>query len=322
MDGITCDDPTRPPARPRGRRRRIYFGLMSAGILGCPAMVVALHLGNLPTAATAKPQPCCASPSSAAPLVGGTPSTTRPTGTAPNADGTPLPGRAAGLTSTGHLYSAWATMDRRTEAITGSSNLEATNSTESMVKAWIAGDDLRLLEAADIPPDGHELRILRRMIRDSDDNAAETIYRRNGSDRVIQRLIRMCRLTDTKVYHAWWSLTEMSPRDAVRMGHCIADGRAAGPKWTHWLLNEMQSVRGEGRFGIVAAFPVEAAKTLAIKNGWTLHDAGTRWHVNCLAIAPDWILAVAIRFPASVGGLAFGARFCADVARHVIGPIP
>ena len=110
----------------------------------------------------------------------------------------------------------------------------------------------------------------------------------------------------------------MSPRDATRMGLCVADGRAAGPQWTSWLLNEMRNVRGEGRFGIVSAFPASTASKLAIKNGWTLHTADDQWHVNCLAIAKDWILAVAIRYPSGAGGLSHGSAYCADTARRVI----
>jgi hypothetical protein len=103
------------------------------------------------------------------------------------------------------------------------------------------------------------------------------------------------------------------------MGQCIADGRAAGPLWTVWVLEQMRGVRGEGRFGIVSALPAVQAARLAIKNGWTLHQPGDEWSVNCLGISDDWVLAVEVRYPPALGGLAHGARICADVTRdHVM----
>jgi hypothetical protein len=58
---------------------------------------------------------------------------------------------------------------------------------------------------------------------------------------------------------------------------------------------------------------------VAIKNGWTLHQPGDEWSVNCLAISGGWVLAVEVRYPPARGGLGYGARVCADVARARVG---
>ena len=42
-------------------------------------------------------------------------------------------------------FFSWALMDRETGKISGSPNMAATNSTESMIKAWIVSDYLRQL---------------------------------------------------------------------------------------------------------------------------------------------------------------------------------
>jgi hypothetical protein len=204
-------------------------------------------------------------------------------------------------------WASWALLDRRTGRLrTGGDS--GTNTTESMVKAWIAADYLRGLGLRD--PDGSEVDLLSRMIRDSDDQAAQTLYLRRGGDAVIRRLVATCGLTDTRLYAGWWSLTRTSARDAARMGACLADGRAMGPKWTAWLLGEMRQVRGEGRFGIAEVYPVP------IKNGWTRQSDGN-WHVNCLAVAGGWTLSVLTRYPARLG-LAHGAELCRAVAREVV----
>jgi hypothetical protein len=202
---------------------------------------------------------------------------------------------------------SWAMLNRRNgNLVTGGDT--GTNSTESMVKVWIAADYLRGLGNKE--PSTDEINLLRRMIRDSDDQAAQTLYLRRGGDPVISRLISTCGLTDTRLRSSWWSMTQISARDAVRMGDCIADGRATNGRWTAWLLGEMRQVRGEGRFGIVEVQP-----GVAIKNGWTKWWDGS-WHVNCLGVADGWSLSVLIRYPTRLG-LDHGADICRSVTRQL-----
>ncbi|HEV7896235.1 MAG TPA: hypothetical protein VGP31_00095, partial [Planosporangium sp.] len=193
----------------------------------------------------------------------------------------------------------------------------ATSSTESMIKIWIAADYLRLQAAGGRAPSRQRLDELTAMIRDSDDRAAEDIYRLDGGDDVVNRMISTCRLTDTTVVDGWWSKTQMSARDATRLGLCVADGRAAGRTWTPWILTRMRQVRGEGRFGIVDALPADVAAGTAIKNGWTLINDDGDWHIACLAVQDRWILAVLTRYDGS-RGLAYGATVCADVTRQLM----
>jgi hypothetical protein len=186
-----------------------------------------------------------------------------------------------------------------------------------MIKAWIAADYLRLQAAGGRTPSGQRLNELTTMIRDSDDQAAQDIYRLDGSDTVVKRMISTCRLTDTTVVNGWWSRTQITARDATRLGLCVADGRAAGRTWTPWLLTQMRQVRGEGRFGIIDALPASVSAGTAVKNGWTLIQEDGDWHVACLAIQDQWVLSVLTRYDGS-RGLAYGATVCADVTRQLM----
>jgi len=226
--------------------------------------------------------------------------------------------RPVSLSSPG--FHSWALLNTRTGAISGADNLAATSDTVSMVKAWLAADYLRMAAQRRETPTADRMRDLSIMIRDSDNQAAENIYRLNGSADSIQRLIRMCRLTDSSAVPGLWSETRMSARDAVRMGACLADGRAAGPRWTTWVLNEMRKVRGDGRFGIVKALPAGVAATTAIKNGWLLRDTTGLWHVNCLAVGEDWVLAVMLRYPGSMG-FEYGGTVCESVTTQLMNPV-
>jgi hypothetical protein len=231
-------------------------------------------------------------------------------------------------------FLSWALMDRKTDSITGSANLTATNSTESMIKVWIVADYLRRTASAGRTPPAERLRQASAAIRDSNDNAAQSLYNAGGRNSVIRRMISICDLTDTKLYNGWWSRTRMSARDAVRLGACVGDGKAAGPKWTKWLLSEMRKVRGTtakkdqklesggGRWGIIDGLPREiVARGVGIKNGWTPIAADGSWHVNCLAVASDWVLAVLMRYPVKQG-LNYGAGVCKSVASQLVYQAP
>jgi hypothetical protein len=131
---------------------------------------------------------------------------------------------------------------------------------------------------------------------------------------------KLCGLTETKGVQNSWSLTQMSARDVTRLGKCIADGRAAGAKWTAWLLNEMRHVSSTGRFGIIEALPPEVAKTTAIKNGWLLRDGDDLWHIACMAIGASWSLAVMARYKGTLGK-DYGAKTCREVTRQLLAPV-
>jgi len=136
-------------------------------------------------------------------------------------------------------------------------------------------------------------------------------------------------------YVGWWSFTRMSPRDAVRLGDCIADGTAAGPKHTEYLLDEMSKVRGSsaakdqkarsggGRWGIIDGLPqsIVGQGPVSMKNGWTPLNYDGNWHVNCLAVTDGWSLAVMLRYPQK-SGLDYGAQVCASVTSQLVTPQP
>lgn len=263
---------------------------------------------------------------------------------APTPTPTPLPTPlgAPGLDLTAEVdvevdgFFSWAALDRRTGERAGSRNQARTSTTESMIKVWIVADYLRRRSEAGKQPSERRLREAELAIRDSHNGATESLYRAGGANDVVERMIDMCGLTDTKIYPYWWSRTEISARDAVRLGECIADGTAAGPEWTDWVLEQMRKVRGStdpadqpmdnggegGRWGIIDGLPPEVVDAgVAIKNGWTAIGRTNSWHLACLAITDDWVMAVLLRYPVDKG-LDYGAEKCAEVARQLVRPAP
>ncbi|MEU3452508.1 hypothetical protein ABZ671_02720 [Micromonospora sp. NPDC006766] len=196
----------------------------------------------------------------------------------------------------------WSVLDKRTGKIIGSKNMTETSTTASMVKSWIVADYLRRTAEAGQTPSSAKLADATKIIRDSDNVLAQRFYNDVGRSASIKRLIKTCGLTDSKVSSdGGWSETNLSPRDTARLGLCIDDGRAAGPKWTDWLLNEMRLVRGAGDFGIRKVFPAKVQKTIAIKNGWIDRPEKQEMHVSCMAIGDTWTMGVMVRAPLNLG---------------------
>jgi hypothetical protein len=236
---------------------------------------------------------------------------------------TPLPFRSTTVNVNTAGFWNWALMDRRTGKIVGSSNYKETSTTASMIKPWLASDYLRMADEAGKTPSESRLHQLEIMIRDSDNAAALETYTLNGKTASIERLISMCGLTDSVAVPNEWGTTRVSARDAVRMGDCIADGTAAGEKWTPWVLDMMRKVRGVGDFGIRDVLPPAQAAKVAIKNGWLLRDEDKNWHVSCLAVDDTWVMAVMQRYP-STGkdkddeDFAHTEQVCRDVASQLL----
>src|SRR5579859_7297499 len=111
-------------------------------------------------------------------------------------------------------YSGWALLDRHTGTLTGSANRETgSNTTESMIKVWIAADWLRHQGAGAPQAAVDELY---QMIIHSDDAIAHKYYELNGGDASIAELVKTCRLRGTQrpSLANSWSYTSMSPADA------------------------------------------------------------------------------------------------------------
>jgi hypothetical protein len=209
---------------------------------------------------------------------------------------------------------SWALLDTKAGTLVGSPNINAQTDTASMIKAWIAADYLRRAAERKQTPNAETMSRLSRMIRDSENEYAFDFHVANGNLSSIKRLIQMCGLSDTTGIQNSWSLTRVSARDAARLAACISDGRAAGPKWTPWLLGEMRAVRGPGRFGVIEVAP--PAERVATKNGWLLREDG-QWHISCMAVGDGWSLGVMVRYTGRLGR-DHGTGICRKVAEQLM----
>jgi hypothetical protein len=303
--------------RSHGKRRRVPMWTVLLLVLGLAAVGAGLRfVPGSPFAPEGGAQ--------AGPPPAGTLSAEATASPTPEPD--PLPFRAVAITTAALKtkgFLSWAILDRRSGEVVGSANMAQSSTSMSMIKAWFAADDLRLTTDRGKTPSQSRLNQLEIMIRDSDNGVAENLYFANGKANVIKRLVSICKLEDTKApANNRFGYTQISARDAVRMGACIADGRAAGSKWTPWLLDMMRKVRGTGNFGIRNAMPEVVRQTIAIKNGWDFWVDDRTYRTNCLAIGDTWVVAVMQRYPSSGDANAFAhtRKICQETARLLLNP--
>ncbi|WBB73333.1 hypothetical protein O7602_27260 [Micromonospora sp. WMMD1128] len=302
--------------RPGSHHRPLAFTAVAVALVGLLVLSLRLVPGS-PLRPTAASRPDPGERSTAQP----TDRNTRPR-PAPSPSLEPLPFEAKNLDSLNLKgWYAWSVLDKRTGKIIGSKNMGETSTTASLIKSWVVADYLRRTAEAGKTPSDAKLADATRIIRDSDNTRAQQFYESVGSAASIKRLISICELTDSKVAaDGGWSRTLLSPRDTARLGRCIDDGRAAGPKWTKWLLNEMRLVRGAGDFGIRKAFPAAEQKKIAIKNGWIDRQKEKEYHVNCLAIGDTWTMGVMVKSPFSVGSWDYGMKACEQITEALLRP--
>jgi hypothetical protein len=237
---------------------------------------------------------------------------------APNRQPLPAPAGGTPLLTARHVnadrqVTGWALSTITGEPLAGDRTGYA-NHAASTIKIWLAGDALR---RAGQQPTWSLLDDARAAIVDSDNNAANRLYRAGGGHAGLLRMIDTCRLVATLPDPTGWGKTRITAGDLAALGACAASGQIAGPTWTPWLLQRMREVHPPGRFGPVDALP---GADVALKNGWTTTEG--QWHVNCLAIINQtWVLAVTTRYPASLD-LAHGAQMCTGLTRQLAAPAP
>jgi beta-lactamase class A len=127
-----------------------------------------------------------------------------------------------------------------------------------------------------------ERSLAARMIRFSDNSAADALYVRAGRGPGITRANRLLGLRQTVPYPTRWGASSTSPADQVRLLRGLATGE--GPLNAanrHYVLDLMGSVTAGQDWGVTAA--ARPGDRVAVKNGWTpLRYQGNGWAVNSI----------------------------------------
>lgn len=193
---------------------------------------------------------------------------------------------------------AVALLDRVTGDRFGTADTDLVE-TASVAKLFIA--DAMLHDDAAVSDEDETL--LTRMLEDSDDDAANTLWRRHGGSAIVDAVADRYHLSETRPPwdDNWWN-TETTAADLVDYYAELLDGRGGlDADATAEILGRLRRsspVAADGydqRFGIPSALSAQPDGDVAVKQGW-MCCTGDRWvHVSTAAVGPDarYVLVVA-----------------------------
>ncbi|MET8144166.1 hypothetical protein ABZU32_27990 [Sphaerisporangium sp. NPDC005288] len=182
----------------------------------------------------------------------------------------PVPRVPAGTTA------GYMVFDRTTRATTLAHNIHGRFRSASVVKILIALDHLQSRRPGQAIPAADQ-RLLRDMLRSSDDDAASEFWRRGGRRAIIDRMVRRLGLRDTEAPPAsrpgFWGYTALSASDVVLTYRYLLD--RADPKIRDLILGHLRHATRcasddfDQYFGIPRAVP----RPWAVKQGWSGYGA-------------------------------------------------
>ncbi|MEV4018122.1 hypothetical protein AB0J35_47265 [Nonomuraea angiospora] len=182
--------------------------------------------------------------------------------------GLATPAQAAPRVPAGTTAS-WLVFDRQAGKFVATRNAHRKFRSASVVKILIAIDYLERRKS--VP--AADARLLKVMLRSSDDDAASAFWDRAGKGQIIVRMARKLGLSDTAPPPAskpgFWGYTSLSAYDIVRTYRYLLD--RAEPRVRDTILGHLRQATPCGtdgfdqRFGIPGAVP----RPWAVKQGWS-----------------------------------------------------
>lgn len=139
----------------------------------------------------------------------------------------------------------------------------------SVVKILIAIDYLE--RRAGVP--AADARLLKIMLRSSDDDAASAFWNKGGKGKIVQRMAAKLRLADTlpppSSKPGFWGYTTLSAYDIVTTYRYLLD--RADPKVRELILGHLRRATpcGTDHFDQTFGIPSAAPKPWAVKQGWS-----------------------------------------------------
>ncbi|OAN41792.1 serine hydrolase [Mycolicibacterium iranicum] len=185
-----------------------------------------------------------------------------------------------------------AVLDRSTGQV-ASSGADSSFPIASVVKLFIA-DDLLLQESeGKTTLSADDRAALDRMLRSSDDSAAQTFWDRSGGSAIIARIKARYGLAGTAApWNGRWDVTTSTANDLVRYYDMLLDGTGGlPPEKADIILGDLAQSTPTGLDGYPQRFGIPDglyAERVAVKQGWfCCWNGGNQLHVSTGVIGPD-----------------------------------
>lgn len=131
-----------------------------------------------------------------------------------------------------------------------------------------------------IPLTSNENSLLTRMIENSDNQAASTIWRQLGSDKNVQSFFRKAGMTNTVAGSGgMWGFTTTTVLDQLTMMKYFAfPNTILNASQRAYGLNLMRNVEWDQRWG--TGYGIPSGVSIALKNGWSNTNQPYNWRIN------------------------------------------
>ncbi|MGW4061671.1 hypothetical protein ACWEGE_25565 [Amycolatopsis sp. NPDC004747] len=167
------------------------------------------------------------------------------------------------------MTASYLVVDQETGATFGSDEHKQYRSA-SLVKLFIALDYLES-HGPDYEIPADDLALLQPMLRSSNDDAASTLWVRDGWDEIVKRMVTKLGLTDTAppASRGKWGYTAISAADIVKTYQYILHD--ANPKYRDFIMGNLALSTKCGSDGFDQSFGLPSAVSgpKAVKQGWS-----------------------------------------------------
>ncbi|MDX3187677.1 hypothetical protein PV458_04635 [Streptomyces sp. MN03-5084-2B] len=167
------------------------------------------------------------------------------------------------------MTASYLVVDQETGATFGSDEHKQYRSA-SLVKLFIALDYLES-HGPDYQIPADDLALLEPMLRSSNDDAASTLWVRDGWDEIVKRMVVKLGLTDTAppAARGKWGYTAISAADIVRTYQYIE--QEANPRYRAFIMGNLAQSTKCGSDGFDQSFGIPSAISgpIAVKQGWS-----------------------------------------------------
>ena len=197
-------------------------------------------------------------------------------------------------------------LDRRTGQ-TVSNGVTAPFPIASVVKLFIADDLLLQVSEGKTTLSAADRAALDRMLRSSDDTAAQTFWDRSGQNAIIARVKARYGLAGTTApSNGRWDVTQSTAADIVRYYDMLLNGSGGlPPEQADVIVGDLAQSTPTGLDGYPQRFGIPDglfAEPVAVKQGWfCCWNGANQLHVSTGAIGPDrrFVMAISSLQPVS-----------------------
>jgi hypothetical protein len=216
--------------------------------------------------------------------------------------------------------------DRQTGAVWRAGSADHVMWTSSTIKLAMATSLLERSRTGEVTLDATARQQIAAMLRVSDNDAADALWKRYGKDGLVprfQQVYGMTGLAFVPGFPRYWGFLKCSADDLQRLMSYVLD--KLNPADRDYVMGAMRQVGAIQQWGVWSAGPAQQPGT---KDGWSIESdtGGKHWCTSTVGFAGPgarYVVAVMYHLPPGSGTIDAGVHAVSDVVATVFGaPTP